>query len=111
MDDLKLFAKNDKELEEHVNIVKEFSSDLDMDFEFDKCAKATLKSIELIEAQNIELDITTVIRNLEQSEVYKYLGVNEGDGIEHSNKKERIHKECYRKVRMLPESKLNAANN
>ena len=110
MDDLKLFAKNDSDLEDLLKIVKDFSSDIGMEFGLDKCAKATFKAGKFIEADNIDLDITTVIRNLDQADVYKYLGVNEGDGIQHSKMKEKIRKECYRRVRLILESELNASN-
>ena len=41
MDDLKLYWKNDKELEGLLSTVKQFSDDIDMYFGLDKCAKAT----------------------------------------------------------------------
>jgi hypothetical protein len=110
MDDLKLFAKNESDGEDLLKIVKDFSSDIGMEFGLDKCAKATFKAGKFIEADNIDLDITTVIRNLDQADVYKYLGVNEGDGIQHSKMKEKIRKECYRRVRLILESELNASN-
>ena len=39
-----------------------------------------------------------------------YLGINEGDGIQHSAMKEKVRKEYYRRVRMILKSELNAAN-
>ena len=41
MDDLKLSAKNDQPLQGLLNIVKQFSDDIRMEFALDKCAKAT----------------------------------------------------------------------
>ena len=41
MDDLKLYAKNDKELESLHSTVKQFSDDIGMEFGLDKRAKAT----------------------------------------------------------------------
>ena len=81
-----------------------------MEFGLDKCAKATFKSGNFTVANNIDLDINTVIRNLDQTEVYKYLGINEGDGIQNSKMKEKIRKECYRRARLILESELNASN-
>lgn len=40
MDDLKLFARNDDELEGLFQIVKSFSDDSGMSYGLDKCAKA-----------------------------------------------------------------------
>ena len=43
MDDLKLFGRNDEELTDLLNRVKEFSDDIGMNFGLEKCAKATFK--------------------------------------------------------------------
>ena len=44
VDDLKLYAKNDKELEGLLSRVKQFSDDIGMKFGLDKCAKTTFKT-------------------------------------------------------------------
>ena len=43
MDYLKLFAKDDNDLEGLLQTVKKFSNDTGMSFALDKCAKATFK--------------------------------------------------------------------
>ena len=50
-----------------------------------------------------------MIKDLKQEEVYKYLGVDESNGIQHAAMKEKI-KECYRRVRAILETELNFAN-
>ena len=47
MDDLKLYAKDDSELEGHLRIVKGFSDDTGMEFGLSKCVKATFKRSKL----------------------------------------------------------------
>lgn len=42
--------------------------------------------------------------------MYKYLGVNEGYGIQHSNMKQKIQKECHRHVRGVPKREQNSQN-
>ena len=110
MDDLKLFAKNDNELEGMLQTVKKFSDDIGMTFGLDKCAKASFKRGKLTKSTSLELDRITIIRDLDQEEFYKYLGVNECDGIQHSQMKEMIRKECYRRVRAILKTELNSAN-
>ena len=110
MDDLKLYAKNDGELEGLLKTVKKFSDDIGMEFGLDKCAKATFKGGKMVKSEFVHLDMDTVIKSLDQEDVYKYLGVNEGNGIQHSSMKEKIRKECYRRVRALLKSELNAQN-
>ena len=41
---------------------------------------------------------------------YKYLGINEGDGIQHATMKEQIRKEYYRRVRLVTKTELNGSN-
>ena len=62
MDDLKLYAQNDGELEGLLKTVKAFSDDIGMEFGLDKCAKATFKRGKLVTSENIELNDDTVTR-------------------------------------------------
>ena len=81
-----------------------------MGFGLGKCAKATFLRGKLLMTKNITLDTTTIIKDLEPEESYKYLGVTEGDGIQHSSVREKIRKECFRRVRSILRSELNARN-
>ena len=110
MDDLKLYANDDKNLKELLEIVKKFSDDIKMEFGLDKCAKATFKEGKLKKTQNIVLAKDTTIKELENEETYKYLGVEESDGIPHAKMKEKIRKEYYRRIRLVLNSELNSAN-
>ena len=95
MDDLKTFGKNDQEQTSLLIIVKGFSDDIQMEFGLEKCSKATFKKGKLTTTENIQIDLDTTIQQLEQEGTYKYLGVNEGDGIQHAKMKEKIKKEYY----------------
>ena len=110
MDDLKLYARNDEELEGLLKTVKSFSDDIGMQFGLDKCAKATFKRGKLVDSENIILEVDTVIKELDQEGTYKYLGVNEGDGIQHAKMKEKIRKECIHRVAAIMRTELNSEN-
>ena len=82
MDDLKNYTKNDDEKKGLLRTIKSFSDDIGMEFGWDKCAKATFKRGRLADdSSNMELDVNTVIQNLEKKGNYKHLGVSEEDGI------------------------------
>ena len=98
MDDLKLFAKNGQQLQGFLIVVKQFNGDIRMEFGLDKCAKATFFRGKLLKAKNITLDTITIIKDLEPEENYRYLGVTEGNGIQDSSMREKIQKECFRRV-------------
>ena len=52
----------------------------------------------------------TEIKNLDKDEVYKYLGVDENDGIHHSKMKENFRKEYYRRLRFILGIELKSKN-
>ena len=69
-----------------------------MKFGLEKCTKASFLKGRLEKSTLIELQNSTKIKELKQEAVYKYLGVHESIGIEHATMKEKMRKECYRKV-------------
>ena len=50
----------------------------------DKCTKAAFKNCKLTCKTTVELDIDTIICELDQEETNKYLGIDKGNGIQHS---------------------------
>ena len=44
MDDIKLFAKNEKELQTLIHVVRIYSQDIGMEFGIEKCAMRVMKS-------------------------------------------------------------------
>ena len=110
MDDLKHYAKNDGKLEGLFNTVKMFSDGIKMQFGLDKCAKATFKRGKLTQTLSIEIDESASIQELDKEGTYKYLELNEGDGIQHSGMKEKIRKEYYGRVKLVLQCELNAGN-
>ena len=110
MDDLKLYGKNDYELDGLLKTVKTFSDDIGTTFGLDKCAKETFIRGKLKYNSSIVLDRDTKIKELDPEETYKNLGIEEVDGIQHGIMKEKIRKECYKRVRGALLSELNAKN-
>ena len=110
MNDLKIFASNNGELEGMLKTIKKFSKDIGMEFGLNKCAKASFKKRKLSYTSGMKLNDGTIIRELEQEEGYKYLGVNEGSGIKHAMMKEKLRKEFIRRVRIIMKTELNSKN-
>ena len=81
--------------------VKQFSDNARMEFGLDECAKVKFFRGKLLKAKNVTLDTTTVIKDLEPERSCKYLGVTEGNRIQHSSIREKILKECFRRVRSI----------
>ena len=92
MDDLKAYAMNDEQLKKLLDIIKIFSDDIKMEFGLGKCAKATFIKGKLTKTSNIVLNQDTAIKELDQDGPYKYLGINEDDGIQLQKWKKRSGK-------------------
>ena len=66
MDDLKLIAKSEEELQKQIQTVKTFSDDINMEFGLEKCAKITFKRGKPTHSQNLVTDTNREIQELEQ---------------------------------------------
>ena len=93
MDDLKLYAKNEKGLDSLVQTVRIFSDDIGMEFGIDTCATLVLKRGKLTKFDGISLPDGTVMKVLIEEAVYKYLGVIEADQIRYTEMKEKVKTE------------------
>ena len=110
MDDIKLFAKNEKELEALIHTVRIYSRDIGMEFGIKKCAMLVMKSGKRQRTDGMELPNKDKIKTLAENETYKYLGILEADTIKHVEMKEKIQKEYLRRNRKLHETQLNSRN-
>ena len=61
LDDLKLYAKSKNDMVSLVNMVKIFSTDIRIDFGFEKCATLSMKRRNVADCEGIEL-LTGIIR-------------------------------------------------
>ena len=102
MDDIKLFAKNEKELETLINAVRIYSQDMGMEFGIEKCTMLEMKNSKRHLMDGMELPNQDKIRVLREKETYKYLGILEADTIEQWRWKKKLSKNISRE----PESYL-----
>jgi len=109
MDDLKLIAKSEEEIQKQIQTVKTFSGDIHMEFGLETYDKITFKRGKLTYSQNLVININREIQELEQGKTYKYFGIEEGEGI-HQQMKERLKQEYNRRLRMILKSELNPRN-
>ena len=110
MDDIKLFAKNEKKLETLIHTVRIYSRDTGMEFGIEKCTMLVMKSGKRQLTNGMELPNKDKIKTLAENETYKYLGILEADTIKQAEVKEKIQKEYLRRTRKLLETKLNSRN-
>ena len=111
MDDLKLYGRNEKEINSLVHTVQVFSSDIGMDFAIEKCAMMVMKRGKMDKSEGMRLPDGRIIRSIgDDVEGYKYLALLEADDIMHDEVKRSMKKEYIRRVKKTLSSKLNAGN-
>ena len=110
MDDIKLFAKNEKELETLIHAVRIYSQDIGMVFGIEKCVMLVMKSGKRHITDGMKLPNQDKIRTLVENETYKYLGISEANTIKQEGMKDKMQKEYYRRTRKLLETKLSCRN-
>ena len=110
MDDLKLYGNSEKEAEGLTNSVRLFSKDIAMGFRIHECAHVTMKEGKVVSVGVMELLSVEVIPELQSGKGFRYLGILEVNDIMHTEMKDKIQKEYYRRVRQLTSSKLNGGN-
>ena len=97
MDNLKLYAKDEKQLDPLVNTVQIFSLDIGMEFGIDKCGILVMKRGRYKNSEGIKLPNDQEIKGINLDNGYKYLGILEADGIKEEEMKEKIRKEYTRR--------------
>ena len=110
MDDLKLFANNDARLESLITVVKQFSDDIEMKFGLDKCSKLTIKKGKIITSENIQLNTNETIATLDNSNTYKYLGIEENNVLNVKVMKSKLKNEYFVRLKKILKSSLNSKN-
>ena len=89
MDDLKLYAEDERGIERLIEVVHGFSRDIGMEFGLDKCAKCTIKKGVKTDGDRIEIEEGKFVEELEGDANYKYLGIEENATLEHRKLREK----------------------
>ena len=109
MDDIKLYGKSAKEIDTLVQTVRIVSEDIKMEFGIEKCALINTQRGKVIRSTGIQMPDGNTIKEIDKSG-YKYLGILEGEGIQHQEMKDKIRKEYMTRVKAILKSKLNSGN-
>ena len=109
MDDLKLYGKSLRELDDLVEVVRVYSRDIGMEFGIDKCAVLVLKAGVKTRCDGIRLPDGQVMKEVDDNG-YRYLGILEEADIKTREMKELVKKEYLRRVKAVAKSRLYAGN-
>ena len=89
MDNIKLFANNEKELETWIQTIEIYCQVIGMEFGIEKCAMLIMRSGKWQTTEGIELPNQERIRTRGEKENYKYLGILETSIIKQVKMKEK----------------------
>ena len=109
MDDLKLYANSENDLNVLVNEVYAYSKDISMEMGMEKCATLITRKGKRERSDGVELPSGEVMKDVSE-EGYKYLGVLQNESMMNRVMKARIKEEYLRRVKLLAKSKLYARN-
>lgn len=80
MDDLKLYAKTERELNSLVHTVRVISDDIGMVFGLDKCKTVCMRKGRIVDSNGIKMPNGEEMKQIEDTG-YKYLGMFQDEGI------------------------------
>ena len=106
MDDLKLFAKNEDQIDSLLNTVRILSEDIKMELGLPKCGVLIMMREKVVKSEGISMPDGKMMKNIEEGG-YKYLGILEADGVKNKEMKNQKKKEYIGRVRNILKSKLN----
>ena len=106
MDDIKLYAKSEREMSDLVYTTSNFSKDIQMEFGLEKCAVLKLKRGKKVSSNGITLPNNSRFEDLGEGG-YKYLGILESDKILHHQMKDKTRSEYLRRVKKVLKSGLD----
>ena len=101
MDHLKLFAKNENQIDSLVKTVRVFSDNIKMGF--------TMKRGKIARSEGMPMPDGKTMMNIEENG-YKYFGILQADDVKHDEMKDQIRKEYVKRIRKILKSKLNRGN-
>ena len=110
MDDIKLYSKTEAGMKSMANTLKTISEDIGMEFGLEKCAKISMKHGKVIEGGDLPLFDGVNIRELDEDEGYKYLGILQNDLAQKEDAKATVKREYFRRTRLILKTELNAGN-
>lgn len=108
VDDLKLYAGTQSNLNKLLDIVTTFSKDIDMQFGIDKCAYVKIVKGKQVSCKG-KINVNGVeISPVADGDTYRYLGQDENVEFVGAINKERVTKELYQRCRKVWSSELSA---
>lgn len=110
MDDIKLYAKNQQELQRLIKIIEKFTTDIKMEFGIDKCKTQHIERGLWTNRNTTETLNSETLQNMDENEYYKYLGFKQNIKIDHPTIKKELTEAYLSRLNKILKSYLNSKN-
>lgn len=109
MDDLKLYSGSNINMDRLLDITVRFTKDIKMDFGLNKCRKLNIKKGTVM-GGSYNINEEQQIPAMESNELYKYLGYNQSQLLEHAEIKDSLKKEYIKRIHTVCKQQLSSKN-
>ena len=111
VDDLKVYQESHKALKIANEIIVQASHDTGACYGVSKCAEIIYQNGKMVRGEGLQvLEERMKMMNPDENEIYKFLGIEQADGIKTKAVYERVKEEVTKRVKMLTKTELNDAN-
>ena len=111
VNDLKVYQESHKALKIVNEIVVQASHDTGACYGVSKCAEIIYQNGKMVRGEGLQvLEERMKTMNPDENEIYKFLGIEQVDGIKTKAVYERVKEEVTKRVKMLTKTELNDAN-
>ena len=111
VDDLKVYQESHKALKIVNEIIVQASHDTGACYGVSKCAEIIYQNGKMVRGEGLQvLEERMKTMNPDENEIYKFLGIEQVDGIKMKAVYERVKEEVIKRVKMLTKTELNDAN-
>ena len=111
VDDLKVYQESHKALKIVNEIIVQASHDTGACYGVSKCAEIICQNGKMVRGEGLQvLEERMKTMNPDKNEIYKFLGIEQADGINTKAVYKRVKEEVTKRVKMLTKTELNDAN-
>ena len=109
MDDIKLSRRDTKEINTLIQTAITISGKIDLELAIDNCALINIETEKITKAKGIQIPDGKNIKDINEIG-YKYMRIIEGETAKHQEMKDKISKECRRRIKTILKCKLSIGN-
>uniref|UniRef100_A0A8C4WGB1 Reverse transcriptase domain-containing protein n=1 Tax=Gopherus evgoodei TaxID=1825980 RepID=A0A8C4WGB1_9SAUR len=107
MDDIKLYAKNERDIDSLIHLTRIYSEDIGMSFGLEKCGRMVVKRGKVVKTDGVELPAGH-IADIQTN--YKYLGVPQSHGNHDEEARKSATSKYHQRIRQVLKSQLSGKN-